>query len=97
MSTISLDMPRAAILCQDSGRPRVRPAQNGRTPPIMTHAIEFTAEQQAEVATLTDVLYRKALRLIEDANQFRAMASLPLPVDTASLYASLIPRQAVSR
>jgi hypothetical protein len=63
----------------------------------MTHpAIEFTAEQRAEVATLTDVLYRKALRFIEDANQFRAMASLP-PVAVDDLYTHLIPRQAVSR
>lgn len=80
------------------GRPHVHPAnKTGRTSPIMTHAVEFTAEERAEVDTLTGVLYQKALRLIEEANQFRAMASLPLPVDTASLYASLIPRQAVSR
>lgn len=57
-------------------------------------AIEFTTEERTEVAALTDVLYRKALRLIEEANQFREMASLQ-PVEVSGLYTHLIPRQTV--
>lgn len=83
----------AARMSPTPSKERDRPIMSRPMPPIT-----FTDQERAEVADLTTVLYRKALRLIEEANQFRQMADPKArPVEVPGLYAILIPRQAVSR
>lgn len=59
--------------------------------------ITFSPADRAEVASMVDDWYLRALLLLKQAEKLRAAADLPLPPSAAELYASLIPRQVVSR
>lgn len=97
-SLISSGMQRAAPAYQALGRPHVRPAQNGRTLPMIAQPltdITFSPADRAEVASMVDDWYSRALLLLKQAEKLRMAADLPLPASGAQLYAALIPRQTV--
>lgn len=74
MLAIPPDMPRAAPIRQDSGRPHVRHAVNGRTPTIMTHALPV-ASLTPEMAFTTAMAWgEQATSLTEAARACLAAA-----------------------
>lgn len=100
MRATTPDMPRATPIRQDQGRPHVRPAQNGRTLPMMSQplaSITFSDAQRAEVGSILANVYQEVLLQLQGADRLRKAAGVDLPAEAASLYAYLLPRQAVQR
>lgn len=58
-------------------------------------SITFSPADRAEVASMVDDWYLRALLLLKQAEKLRMAADLPLPASGAQLYAALIPRQTV--
>lgn len=111
MSTISLDMLRAAPFRQDRGRPRVpQPVQERKDSPIMTQAFAdaLTAADRARVDSRADLMLSTALAVLQaahetalgilgDTNDLCTATGRELPPKAFELYAYLLPRQAATR
>jgi hypothetical protein len=59
--------------------------------------LSFSGADQAEVSLILSNVYRECLLQLRGADKLRRAAGVDLPPEAASLYAFLMPRQAVSR
>ena len=59
--------------------------------------LTFSPADRAEVGSIVRNVYQEVLLELQGAERLRLAAGLPLPDEAASLYAFLLPRQAVQR